>query len=66
MPKMSLAALRKNANLTQEQAAQEIGISVSTLKNWEAGKTFPKQNGIEKICEVYGISYDYINFDANA
>lgn len=64
MPKMSLAALRKNANLTQQQAAEKLGIAVSTLKNWEAGNTFPKQSAIEKICILYGVSYDYIDFSA--
>ena len=66
MPKMSLAALRKNVKLTQEQAAKKLGIAVSTLKSWEAGKTFPKQDAIEKICELYGVSYDYIDFSARS
>lgn len=62
MLKMSLAALRKNVNLTQEQAAEKLEIAVSTLKNWEAGKTFPKPDSIEKICALYKVSYDYIDF----
>ena len=60
--KMTLKALRVNANYTQEVAADKIGVSQKTLSNWENGTTFPDQRQIEKICEVYGVSYDCINF----
>lgn len=60
--KVSLKALRINAGLTQTYAAGAIGVSVSTLKNWEAAKSFPTQPQIEKICELYGVNYDCINF----
>ena len=63
MPKITLAAARVNANLTQKQVAETLGVAVSTIKNWESGKTFPKQPMIEKLCELYGIPYDYINFN---
>lgn len=62
MPKISLKAARVNANLSQIEAAAKIGVAVSTLKNWEAGKTFPTQPRIEKMCEVYGISFDVLFF----
>ena len=62
MPKISLKAARVNAKLTIEEAAEKIGVSPSTLKNWESGITFPNQPKIEKICEVYGIHYDDLNF----
>lgn len=62
MAQMSLKAARNNVNLTQEQAAKKLEISVSTLKKWEKGITFPRQPHIIKICEVYGVSYDDIFF----
>lgn len=62
MPKVTLAAARINANLTQAQAAKALGVGLSTLKNWEQGKTYPNQPAIEKICELYGMPYDYIKF----
>ena len=62
MVQMSLKAARVNAKLTQEKAAKLIGISVSTLKNWEKCVTFPKQPHIYKICEVYSVQYDQIFF----
>ena len=62
MQKITLKAARVNANLSQVKAAAKIGVAVSTLKNWEAGKTFPNQPKIERLCEVYGISFDVLFF----
>ena len=62
MPKISLKAARVNANLSQQAAADLIGVAVSTLRNWESGKTFPTKPKIDKICEVYGISFDVLFF----
>lgn len=62
MPKITLKAARVNAGMTQTEAAKRIGVSISTLKNWESGSTFPKQPQIEAMCEIYGISYDALFF----
>lgn len=63
MPKMTLEAARRNAKLTQVEAAKELNVAPSTLRNWEKGITFPKQPAIEKMCELYGVPYDYISFE---
>ena len=62
MPKITLKAARVNANLSQSDAAEKIGVAVSTLRNWESGKTFPRQPQIEKMCEVYGVPFDVLFF----
>ena len=62
MPKISLKAARVNAKLSQQEAADMIGVAVSTLRNWESGKTFPNQPKIEKMCEIYGITFDVLFF----
>lgn len=62
MPQITLKAARVNAGFSQTLAAQKINVSVSTLRNWEAGKTFPNQKYIDAICRLYGISYDNIFF----
>ena len=62
MPKISLKAARVNANLSQQAAADLIGVAVSTLRNWETGRTFPTKPKIDRICEVYGISFDVLFF----
>lgn len=64
MPRVTLAAARVNKHFTQAVAAEMIGVNVNTLKNWENGTTFPKQPQIEKICEVYEVTYDELIFFA--
>lgn len=63
--KMTLAALRVNAGFTQKEAASKLGVSNKTLGSWENGTSFPNAQQIEKICELYGVSYDNINFLPN-
>lgn len=62
MVRMTLAAWRVNAKLSQGEAAKMLGISNTTLCKWETGKSFPKQPDIEKLCKLYDCSYDMIEF----
>ena len=62
MAMMTLKAARTNKGLCQMAAASEIGVSKKTLSNWENGKTFPDVPQIEKICEVYGVTYNDLIF----
>lgn len=63
MGKIKLSAARVNAGLTQAEVAKELGVAPSTVRNWENGKTYPKQPAIERMCELYGVSYDNIAFN---
>ena len=62
MTKITLSAARVNAGYSQKAAAELLGVSNKTLCNWENGKTFPDQPMIERICNLYGVTYDMINF----
>ena len=62
---ITLKAARVNKNLTQKEAAELLGISESTLLNYEKGKTFPSQPTIEKMEDLYGVSYNDIIFSPN-
>lgn len=64
MQKISLRAARVNARLTQKEVADRIKVSNSTLCSWENGKTFPDQPNIDKLCSLYGVTYDAIDFAA--
>lgn len=64
MKKISLKAARVNAGFSQKEAAVLLGISNKTLCNWENCRTFPDQPMIEKICVLYGVTYDMIDFAA--
>lgn len=60
--KMTLKALRVNAGLTQQEAADKIGVFIGTLRNYESGKTSPDPVAIGKMCDLYGVAFDNINF----
>ena len=59
---MTLEAARVNAGLTQKEAAEKLGISNKTLSSWENYQSFPGVDMIPKICDLYGVTYDHINF----
>lgn len=58
--KISLKACRVNANLRQTDLADELGVSVDTVKNWEKGKTSPKSAMLQRISEITGIPMNFI------
>ncbi len=51
--RITLRAARVNADLTLTEAAELIGVTRTTLSNWERGKTEPKSSQIEKMSQVY-------------
>jgi transcriptional regulator with XRE-family HTH domain len=59
---ITLKAARVNAGLTQKEAAEKLGIALDTLRNYEAGETFPAVPTIQRIEALYGVSYNDINF----
>ena len=60
--KLTLKALRKNSNLTQEEAAKKLGVSESTLNNYENYKSYPDVPIVEKILNLYDVRYDDVIF----
>lgn len=49
---------RTNAGLTQEQAAEVLGVSRQTVSNWETGKTWPDIVSVVKMSDLYSVSLD--------
>lgn len=62
MKKMTLKMLRVRDNLTQEEIAKKIGVSPETWSNWENKKTFPDIPKLQKIEEVFNVTYNDIIF----
>lgn len=62
MEDITLKAARVNRGLTQDEAAKLLGVSVSTLQKYEAGKSFPNVPTINKMEQIYGIKYEHIIF----
>ena len=62
IPKISLKAARVNAELNQQEAAELLGIDVSTLIRWEKDPRIVKSGYHEIISQVYHYPTDYIFF----
>ena len=58
--KISLAAARVNADLTQEDVAKKLRISKNTLLNWEKGRSTPSYATMTVLSEMYGVPMDNI------
>ena len=63
---ISLAAARVNAELTQEEAAEKLGVTRQTIRNWEKGKIAPRVPELDMLAKVYRISKDYIFLPCNS
>lgn len=51
---------RTEAGVTQEQAAEELGVSRQTISNWENGKSYPDIISVLKMSDLYNVSLDYL------
>lgn len=60
--KLTLKQARQLADLTQEQAAEKIGVTKYTILKWEKGRSFPNTEQIGLIEKVYGVPYSMILF----
>lgn len=49
---------RMRSGLTQEAAAEALGVSRQTISNWENGKTYPDIVSVVKMSDLYDISLD--------
>ncbi len=52
--------LRKSRNLSQKQAAEEIGIKSDDYKNYELEKANPKIPTLVTIAKFYGVSINFL------
>lgn len=53
-----LLKLRKEKGLSQEELANELGVSRQTVSKWETGESMPDFDKIIPLCEFYGITSD--------
>ena len=58
--KISMAAARVNAKMTQEDVAREMNVAKQTIINWENGKVTPKPAQFKMFCMVVGAPEDFI------
>lgn len=59
-----LKAARVNAGLTQEEVAEKLGKSKTTIVNYELYRSKPDIETAQKLAELYGMSVDNIIWSA--
>ncbi|MBO5336244.1 MAG: helix-turn-helix domain-containing protein [Lachnospiraceae bacterium] len=61
---MEIGSKLKNARsekgITQEQAAELLGVSRQTISNWENNKSYPDIISVIKMSDIYSISLDHL------
>lgn len=60
--KMTLKMAREITGMKQYEAAEKLGISKDTLRNYEQGKSYPDIPTLKKIEELYGVKYAQLIF----
>ncbi len=51
---------RKKTGITQEHAAELLGVSRQTMSNWENNKSFPDIISVIKMSDIYSVSLDHL------
>jgi len=54
----NLKSLRKNADLTQDEIAEMLGVSPQSVSKWERGDTYPDITLLPSIANIFKISVD--------
>ena len=52
--------LRKKAGLSQEQLADQLGVSRQAVSKWESDKAFPESGTLIGISVLFDVSLDYL------
>lgn len=62
----NIRRFRNKNDWTQEQLAEKIGVSRSTVTQWETGWSRPRMGAIEKLAAAFGVSTSDMVNDSNA
>ena len=54
----NLVRLRKINQMTQEDIAEEVGVSRQAVAKWENGETIPDLDKCKLLAELFGVSLD--------
>lgn len=54
----NLKKIRKDNNLSQEQLADEIGVSRQAISKWESSVAYPEMDKIITLCEKFNLNID--------
>ncbi len=54
----NLQYIRKQADITQEQLAEQLQVSRQSVSKWESGGSFPEMDTLLRICDLYDVKLD--------
>ncbi|MGD6857977.1 helix-turn-helix transcriptional regulator [Bacillus infantis] len=57
---VKIKKLRAENNLTQEQLAEKLQVSRSTISSWETGRSYPDLEMVIGICDSFNVSLDFL------
>ena len=55
-----LKAIRKECGKTQKNIYELLKVSANCYASWEQGRTEPDIKSIIKLCNIFGVSADYL------
>ena len=56
----NLVSLRKANKMTQSTLAEKLNYSDKAISRWEHAETLPDIETLCRICEIYGVSFEYL------
>ena len=56
----NLVTLRKSRRMTQQELAEKLNYSDKAISRWEHAETLPDIETLCKICEIYGVKFEYL------
>ena len=56
----NLSELRRERKITQQELAKKLNYSDKAVSRWEHGETLPDIETLCKICDIYGVKFEYL------
>lgn len=54
----NLKKIRKDNNLSQEQLAEQLGVSRQSVSKWESGQAYPEMDKMLQLCQLFNLNID--------
>ena len=58
--KYRIRDLRREMNVSGEQLGKIVNVGKTTISQWENGINYPNQETLEKLCDYFNVSLDYL------
>ena len=54
----NLKKIRKDNNLSQEQLAEQLGVSRQSVSKWESGQAYPEMDKVLQLAKMFNLNID--------